>query len=200
MSIDKFTLMKSLTKSIALDIETTGLTPDDNSVVEIGCVIMKDGAVTNEIYHTYLKPHNKMSEQAQKVNGLSDEFLSTKPLFSNIVDDFLRFIKNEILIIHNAKFDISFLNMELQRIGKQQLTNIVIDSLEIAKSKYPHSSVSLDALTSRFNVPVFDRHGALGDATILAKTYIPMVAPKSQDLFEKLQEEDCVEYNKRKLL
>ena len=161
---------------VILDTETTGLsTADNHKIVEIGCVELNNQIPTNNVFHEYINPQRAVSEDAYKVHGYSNKFLSDKKIFSEIVENFLNFIRDKIIIIHNAPFDLSFLNYELKIINKKPI-NIknVIDTLEIARSKYPGSQNSLDALCKRFNIDNSKRekHNALIDCHLLKEIYV----------------------------
>ena len=173
-------------KEIVLDTETTGLSvKDGHRIVEIGCVELDDLVPTKNIFHCYLNPERKVSEQALKVHGYNDEFLSDKNKFSEIADKFLEFIKNKKIIIHNAEFDIAHLNNELKIAGKNKIsTDFVIDTLDIARNKFPGSSISLDALCKRFRIDNSKRnkHTALIDCELLAKVYINLLDQKEPTL------------------
>ena len=163
-------------KEIVLDTETTGLSvKDGHRIVEIGCIELDELIPTKNIFHFYLNPERKVSEEAFKVHGYSDDFLSDKQKFSEIADDFLTFIEDKKIIIHNAEFDIAHLNNELLIAGKEQImkTNVV-DTLDIARNKFPGSGISLDALCKRFRIDNSrrDKHSALVDCELLAKVYI----------------------------
>lgn len=166
-------------RAIVLDTETTGLDPKSgHRIVEIGCVELHHGLPTGQVYHVYLNPQRSMPAEAFRVHGLSEEFLSDKPLFHEIIDDFLDFIKQDPLIIHNARFDMKFLNAELENCGKPLLPfEQAIDTLAIAKQKFPGSPVNLDALCRRFQIDNSSRikHGALLDAEILAEVYLELL-------------------------
>jgi len=171
---------------VILDTETTGLSVRENHrIIEIGCIELDNQIPTNNIFHEIINPERKVSEAAYKVHGYSDEFLSNKKIFSEIADNFLDFINNKKLIIHNAPFDLSFLNHEL-KILKKKLINKddVIDTLEIARQKYPGSQNSLDALCKRFNVNNAKRikHSALIDCELLKEVYINLVDQKEPKL------------------
>ena len=171
---------------IVLDTETTGLSvKDGHRIVEIGCVELDDLIPTKKIFHFYLNPERKVSEEAFKVHGYSDEFLSGKKKFSEIADDFLKFIKDKKIIIHNAEFDITHINNELLIAGKEKIskTNIV-DTLDIARNKFPGSAISLDALCKRFRIDNSKRekHTALVDCELLAKVYINLLDQKEPKL------------------
>ena len=171
---------------VVLDTETTGLSIAENHrIVEIGCVELKNQIPTNRIFHEYLNPQRPVSEEAYKIHGYSDEFLSDKKTFSEISEDFLNFIKNKKIIIHNAPFDLSFLNYELRLINKKPINKEnVIDTLEIARAKYPGSQNSLDALCKRFNIDNSKRekHNALIDCHLLKEVYVNLVDQKEPKL------------------
>ena len=139
---------------VILDTETTGLSnTEKHRIVEIGCIELSNQISTNKIFHTYINPKRSVSKEAYKVHGYSDKFLSNQKIFSEISEDFLNFIKDKKILIHNASFDLSFLNYELKFINKEAIgKKNVIDTLEIARSKYPGSQNSLDALCKRFNI------------------------------------------------
>ena len=171
---------------IILDTETTGLsTAEKHRIVEIGCVELNNQIPTNKIFHEYLNPKRKVSEDAYKIHGYSDEFLSNKKTFSEIAISFLNFIKNKKIIIHNAAFDLSFLNYELKLINQKVIDkNNIIDTLEIARQKYPGSQNSLDALCKRFNIDNSrrEKHNALMDCQLLKEVYINLVEQKEPKL------------------
>ena len=173
-------------KEIVLDTETTGLSvKDGHRIVEIGCIELDNLVPTKNIFHVYLNPERKVSEKAFEVHGYSDEFLSTKQKFFEIADDFLKFIENKKIIIHNAEFDIGHLNNELNLIGKQKINNLnVIDTLELARNKFPGSGISLDALCKRFRIDNSrrEKHTALIDCELLAKVYINLIDQKEPTL------------------
>ena len=173
-------------KEIVLDTETTGLSVrDGHRIVEIGCIELDDLVPTKNIFHFYLNPERKVSEKAFQVHGYSDEFLSTKHKFVEIADDFLEFIKDKKIIIHNAEFDIGHLNNELSLIGKKKINNLnVIDTLELARNKFPGSGISLDALCRRFRIDNSrrEKHTALIDCELLAKVYINLIDQKEPTL------------------
>ena len=156
---------------IILDTETTGLsTIQKHRIVEIGCLELKDQMPTNNIFHVYLNPQRAVSEDAFKVHGYSDDFLSKQKKFSEIAGDFLNFIKNKKIIIHNAEFDLSFLNYELKLINEKGIDKSnVVDTLELARQKFPGSQNSLDALCKRYNIDNSKRekHSALVDCHLL---------------------------------
>ena len=171
---------------VILDTETTGLsTLEKHRIVEIGCIELDNQIPTNKIFHKYINPQRSVSEDAYKVHGYSDEFLSDKKTFSEISEDFLNFIKNKKIIIHNAPFDLSFLNYELKLINQKPINKEnVIDTLEIARAKYPGSQNSLDALCKRFNIDNSKRekHNALTDCQLLREIYINLVDQKEPKL------------------
>ena len=180
-------------KEIVLDTETTGLSvKDGHRIVEIGCIELDELIPTKNIFHFYLNPGRKVSEEAFKVHGYSNEFLSDKQKFSEIAEDFLKFIKDKNIIIHNAEFDMAHINNELLLAGKEKITKKnVIDTLDIARNKFPGSSISLDALCKRFGIDNSKRkkHTALVDCELLSKVYINLLDQKEPKLnFKNLDE------------
>tara|TARA_B100000686_G_C16614625_1_gene875722 strand:- start:380 stop:1048 length:669 start_codon:yes stop_codon:yes gene_type:complete len=173
-------------KEIVLDTETTGLSiKDGHRIVEIGCIELDNLVPTKNIFHFYLNPERKVSEQALKVHGYTDEFLSKKKKFKEIADDFLKFINNKKIIIHNAEFDIGHLNNELELSGNSKIKNTeIVDTLEIARNKFPGSGISLDALCKRFRIDNSrrEKHTALIDCELLAKVYINLLDQKEPTL------------------
>lgn len=171
---------------IILDTETTGLSvKDGHRIVEIGCLELDDLVPTGKKFHCYLNPERKVSESAFKVHGYSDEFLSNQKKFKEIAKDFLNFIGDKKIVIHNAEFDLSHLNNELQIIGLDQIKkNNVIDTLDIARDKYPGSSISLDALCKRFRIDNSRRqkHNAIMDCELLSKVYVNLLGQKEPSL------------------
>ena len=169
-------------KEIVLDTETTGLSvKNGHRIIEIGCIELENLIPTKNVFHCYLNPERKVSESALKVHGYTDEFLSDKKKFKEIVDDFLNFIAGKKIIIHNAEFDIAHLNNELSLINKDKIVkDNVIDTLEIARNKFPGSSISLDALCKRFKIDNSKRikHTALIDCELLSKVYINLIDQK----------------------
>tara|TARA_Y100000816_G_C26059454_1_gene556190 strand:- start:290 stop:952 length:663 start_codon:yes stop_codon:yes gene_type:complete len=166
---------------IILDTETTGIKiADGHRIVEIGCIELNDLIPTKKKFHCYLNPERKVSEDAFKVHGYTDEFLSKQKKFSEIVDEFLNFIEGKRLVIHNAEFDISHLNNELKILGKDEIKEEIIDTLKIAREKYPGSGASLDALCKRFNIDNTRRikHNAVIDCELLSKVYINLLDQK----------------------
>ena len=172
-------------REVILDTETTGLNPSNGDrVVEIGCVELVNHISTGETYHQYINPEKPMPEDAFKIHGLSDDFLSTFPKMSEVIDDFLNFIADSPLIIHNAEFDLRFLNAELELLKRPPLNiNKAVDTVKLARNKFPGASVSLDALCKRFNVDNSSRslHGALLDADLLASVYLELIGGKQPD-------------------
>ena len=170
---------------VILDTETTGLSvKDGHRIVEIGCIELDNLIPTKNKFHCYLNPERKVSEKAFEVHGYSDEFLSKQKKFSEVVDDFLKFIKDKRLVIHNAEFDIAHLNNELQLFGQNKIQNEIVDTLTLARNKYPGSQVSLDALCKRFRIDNSRRthHTALIDCDLLAKVYINLLDQKEPTL------------------
>ena len=169
-------------KEIILDTETTGLDiRDGHRIVEIGCLEIENFIPTKKTFHCYLNPERKVSEQAFKVHGYSDEFLSKQKKFSEVVDEFLNFIDGKKLVIHNAKFDISHLNNELMMVNRNKINfENVIDTLEISKNKFPGSQISLDALCKRYKIDNSRRvkHTALIDCELLSKVYVNLFDQK----------------------
>lgn len=171
---------------VILDTETTGLsTTENHRIVEIGCIELYDQIPTNKSFHHYVNPQRPVSEEAYKVHGYSNEFLSDKKTFSDISESFLNFIKDKKIVIHNADFDLSFLNYELKLINKEPIKKInVIDTLEIARGKYPGSQNSLDALCKRFSIDNSRRvkHNALLDCQLLKEVYVNLLDQKEPKL------------------
>ena len=171
---------------VILDTETTGLSiTEKHRIVEIGCIELENQIPTNRIFHEYLNPQRFISEDAYKIHGYSEKFLSNKKIFSEIAENFLNFIKDKKIIIHNAAFDLSFLDYELSLINKKAIDkNNIIDTLEIAREKYPGSQNSLDALCKRFNIDNSKRekHNAIIDCQLLKEVYINLVDQKEPKL------------------
>ena len=198
-------------KEVILDTETTGLSvKDGHRIVEIGCLELDNLVPTKNNFHCYLNPERKVSEKALEVHGYTDEFLSNKKKFKDTADEFLEFIKDKRLIIHNAEFDLSHLNNELKIIGKESLKNDVVDTLILARDKFPGSSISLDALCKRYRIDNSRRtkHTALIDCELLSKVYINLIDQKEPSLnfneenFENEQKikRDKVQYFKKIIL
>ncbi len=176
-------------KEIVLDTETTGISvKEGHRIVEIGCIELDNLIPTKNIFHLYLNPERKVSEKAFQIHGYTDEFLSKQKKFHEIGDEFLQFIKNKRLIIHNAEFDLAHLNNELKIFGKNKISNEVIDTLVLAREKFPGAPVSLDALCKRYRIDNSKRthHTALIDCDLLAKVYINLIDQKEPTLnFQK---------------
>ena len=190
-------------KEIVLDTETTGLSvKEGHRIVEIGCIELDNLIPTKKKFHCYLNPERKVSEKAFEVHGYSDSFLSDKMKFREIADDFLRFIKDKRLIIHNAEFDLSHLNNELQIIGKNKIDNEVIDTVSLARNKFPGSQISLDALCKRYRIDNSKRvqHTALIDCDLLSKVYINLIDQKEPTLDLKNKEEEVSKSNTGKFI
>ena len=185
-------------KEIILDTETTGLfVKDGHRIVEIGCIELEDLVPTKNRFHCYLNPERKVSEKALEVHGYTDEFLSKQKKFFDIVNDFLNFIDNKKLVIHNADFDLSHLNNELALLGKKRINKEnVVDTLALARDKFPGSPISLDALCKRYRIDNSKRtqHTALIDCDLLAKVYINLLDQKEPTL--NFQNED----NEKKII
>ncbi len=181
-------------REIILDTETTGISiKDGHRIVEIGCIELDNLIPTQKRFHCYLNPERKVSEKALEVHGYTDEFLSTKKKFIEIADEFLDFIEGKRLVIHNAEFDLGHLNNELKLIGKEKLTNDTVDTLTLARDKFPGSSISLDALCKRYRIDNSKRaqHTALIDCDLLIKVYINLLDQKEPTLnFKKVEEKE----------
>jgi DNA polymerase-3 subunit epsilon len=186
-------------KEVILDTETTGLSVrDGHRIVEIGCIELENLIPTKNRFHCYLNPERKVSEKALEVHGYTDEFLSTHKRFAEIVDEFLGFIENKRLVIHNAEFDLSHLNNELALLGKKKLNNEnVVDTLALARDKFPGSPISLDALCKRYRVDNSKRtqHTALIDCDLLAKVYINLLDQKEPTLNFKNEDNEKIIIN-----
>ena len=172
-------------KEVVLDTETTGLSvKDGHRIVEIGCIELENLIPTKNRFHRYLNPERKVSEKALEVHGYDDEFLSKQKKFNEIGNEFLEFIKDKKLIIHNAEFDLAHINHELKLFGKDKLNNEIVDTLILARDKFPGSPVSLDALCKRYRVDNSKRtqHTALIDCDLLAKVYINLIDQKEPTL------------------
>jgi len=186
-------------KEVILDTETTGLSiRDGHRIVEIGCIELEDLIPTKNRFHCYLNPEKKVSVKALEVHGYTDEFLSTQKKFAEIVDEFLSFIENKRLVIHNAEFDLSHLNNELALLGKKKLnSDNVVDTLALARNKFPGSPISLDALCKRYRVDNSKRtqHTALIDCDLLAKVYINLLDQKEPTLNFKNEDNEKITIN-----
>jgi len=185
-------------KEIVLDTETTGISiKEGHRIVEIGCIELENLIPTNNKFHCYLNPERKVSEKAFEVHGYTDEFLATQKKFNDISDQFLEFIKDKRLIIHNAEFDLGHLNNELAILGKKKIDNEIVDTLILARDKFPGSPVSLDALCKRYRVDNSRRtqHTALIDCDLLAKVYINLIDQKEPTLNFQNQDQEIKEKN-----
>ena len=207
-------------KEIVLDTETTGISvKDGHRIVEIGCIELDNLVPTNNKFHCYLNPERKVSEKAFEVHGYSDEFLAKQKKFSEVADKFLEFIDGKKIVIHNADFDLSHLNNELKILGKKKINNEIVDTLTLARDKFPGSPSNLDALCKRYRIDNSRRtkHTALIDCELLAKVYINLIDQKEPTLdfskkeisgetisqekinyFKKIIEPSNVELNKHK--
>jgi len=190
---------------VVLDTETTGLSlKDGHRVVEIGCIELNNQIPTSKKFHCYLNPERKVSEKALEVHGYTDEFLSDKKKFKEISDDFLNFIKNKKLIIHNAEFDLGHLNNELVIAGKDKISrDNVIDTLELARDKFPGSPINLDALCKRFRIDNSKRkhHTALLDCELLSKVYINLIDQREPtlNLYSQNEKKENLDLNNNNL-
>ena len=186
-------------KEVILDTETTGLSvKEGHRIVEIGCIELENFIPTNNNFHCYLNPERKVSEKALETHGYTDEFLSDKKKFKEIADDFLLYIKGKKLIIHNAEFDLSHLNNELKIVGKDLIKNEIIDTVVLARDKFPGSSNSLDALCKRYRIDNSrrEKHTALIDCDLLSKVYINLIDQKEPKLnFSNERNENNVRVN-----
>ena len=188
---------------IFLDTETTGLSVNDrHKIVEIACIETRDLLPTKRIFHKAINPQRDVPEEAFKVHGFSTEFLRTKETFDKVADSFLEFIKDKKIIIHNASFDLSFLNYELKLIRKNEIKkDNIVDSLEVARNKFPGSSNSLDALCRRFNIDLSrrEKHNALLDCELLREVYINLLDVREPKLIFSNESADVVETNSNNL-
>ena len=190
---------------VVLDTETTGLSvKDGHRIVEIGCIELNNQIPTLKKFHCYLNPERKVSEKALEIHGYTDEFLYNKKKFKEIADDFLNFIKNKKIIIHNAEFDLGHLNNELGLLGKEKINrDQVIDTLELARDKFPGSSINLDALCKKFRIDNSKRvqHTALIDCELLSKVYINLIDQKEPtlNLYNQKEKKDNLNLNKNNL-
>ena len=183
-------------KEIVLDTETTGISvKEGHRIVEIGCIELDNLIPTKNSFHCYLNPERRVSEKALEVHGYTDEFLATQKKFSDVGEEFLSFIRDKRLIIHNAEFDLGHLNNELSILGKKKINNEVIDTLTLARDKFPGSPVSLDALCKRYRVDNSNRakHTALIDCDLLAKVYINLIDQKEPTLNFQSQDNEIKE-------
>jgi|TARA_B100001540_G_scaffold48484_1_gene43516 DNA polymerase-3 subunit epsilon len=189
-------------KEIVLDTETTGISvKEGHRIVEIGCIELDNLIPTKNKFHCYLNPERKVSEQAFQVHGYNDEFLSKQKKFQDICQEFLDFIKGKRLIIHNAEFDLSHLNNELKLCGKDQINNEILDTLILARNKFPGSQASLDALCKKFSIDNSRRvtHTALIDCDLLSRVYINLIDQKEPTLNFKNQETEFKSENNSKI-
>jgi len=180
-------------KEVVLDTETTGISiKEGHRIVEIGCIELDNLVPTQKKFHSYLNPERKVSQKALEVHGYTDEFLSGQKFFKDVVDEFLNFIEGKKLIIHNAQFDLGHLNHELALIGKKKINNEIIDTLLLARDKFPGSSISLDALCKRYRIDNSKRaqHTALIDCNLLAKVYINLIDQKEPTLNFQNQDQE----------
>ena len=188
---------------IFLDTETTGLSVNDkHRIVEIACIETNNLLPTNKIFHKLINPERNVPEEAFKIHGFSTEFLKNKETFNKVVEEFLEFIKDKKIIIHNATFDLGFLNHELRLIGKNEIKkNNIIDSLEVARNKFPGSSNSLDALCRRFNIDLSrrEKHNALLDCELLREVYINLLDAKEPKLVFTNENEEIDSKNRNNI-
>ena len=187
-------------KEVVLDTETTGISvKEGHRIVEIGCIELENLIPTKNKFHCYLNPERKVSEKALEVHGYTDEFLSKQKKFDEIGEEFLSFIKDKRVIIHNAEFDLGHLNNELSIFGKKKIDNEIIDTLILARNKFPGSPVSLDALCKRYKIDNSKRtqHTALIDCDLLAKVYINLIDQKEPSLNFINEEENIAEINSK---
>ena len=191
-------------RQIVLDTETTGFRfSDGDKIVEIGCVELENFLPTGNTFHQYINPKRAMPQEAFKVHGLSDQFLEKFPIINDIIDDFLNFIRDDsVLVIHNAQFDMGFLNAELKALGRTQISmSRAIDTVKLAREKFPGAPASLDALCRRFKVDNSGRefHGALLDAELLSEIYLELVGGRQPD-FELSDNERTLDTKKKKVM
>ena len=190
-------------KEVVLDTETTGISiKDGHRIVEIGCIELDNLIPTQKKFHSYLNPERKVSEKALEVHGYDDNFLSDKKKFREIVDEFLSFIEGKKLIIHNAEFDLAHLNHELELLGKKKIKNEIVDTLILARNKFPGSPISLDALCKRYRIDnsIRTQHTALIDCDLLAKVYINLIDQKEPTLNFKNRDEKIKDIKKENIL
>ena len=188
---------------IILDTETTGISVQEgHRIVEIGCIELENLIPTKNKFHCYLNPERKVSEKALEIHGYTDDFLSNKKKFKEVVEEFLTFVKDKRLVIHNAEFDLSHLNNELKIIGKNKIDNEVVDTLSLARNKFPGSQISLDALCKRYRIDNSKRvqHTALIDCDLLSKVYVNLIDQKEPTLDFKNKEEDDSKLNSGKVV
>ncbi|WP_440908861.1 DNA polymerase III subunit epsilon [Candidatus Pelagibacter sp.] len=188
-------------KEVVLDTETTGLSvKEGHRIVEIGCIEIENLIPTKKNFHCYLNPERKVSEQAFEVHGYSDDFLSKQKKFAEVADEFLEFIDGKRLVIHNAEFDLGHLNNELLILGKKKINNEIVDTLVLARDKFPGSSINLDSLCKRYRIDNSRRtkHTALIDCDLLAKVYINLLDQKEPTL-DFQSEKKITENNNEKI-
>ena len=186
-------------KEIVLDTETTGISiKEGHRIVEIGCIELENLIPTKKKFHCYLNPGRKVSEKALKTHGYTDAFLSDKKKFNEIGDDFMEFIEDKRLIIHNAEFDLAHINNELSLIGKKKIKNEIVETHSLARDKFPGSLVNLDALCKRYRIDNSKRvrHTALIDCELLAKVYINLIDQKEPRLNFQINEKQDYEIDK----
>ena len=171
-------------RKLILDTETTGLDFENDKIIEIGIVELIDNVLTQNYFHEYINPEMNISLSAQKIHGISNEFLIGRPTFDKIAKKFLDFVKNDTIIIHNAEFDTNFINKELQNCGFNNIKNSIVDTIKIAKKEFPGQTVNLDSLCKKLNVNNTRQnfHGALLDATLLSKVYLKLTTGKQENL------------------
>jgi len=189
-------------KEVVLDTETTGISiKEGHRIVEIGCIELDNLVPTKNKFHCYLNPERKVSEKALEVHGYTDDFLAKQKKFKDIGEQFLEFIKDKRLIIHNAEFDLGHLNNELAILGKKEIKNEIIDTLVLARDKFPGAPVSLDALCKRYRIDNSNRtqHTALIDCDLLAKVYINLIDQKEPTLNFQNQDTDTKDKNNTKV-
>ena len=190
-------------KEVVLDTETTGLSvKEGHRIVEIGCLELDNLIPTKRKFHCYLNPERKVSEKALKVHGYTDDFLSKQKKFKEVFEEFLNFIEGKKLIIHNAEFDMAHLNHELELLGKKKLNNEIIDTLILARDKFPGSPISLDALCKRYRIDNSKRvqHTALIDCDLLVKVYINLIDQKEPTLDFQKQDEKSEDLKNENIL
>ena len=171
-------------RTLILDTETTGLNFSNDRIIEIGIVELIDNVLTQNCFHQYINPEMDINLSAQKVHGISNEFLIGKPTFNNVVKKFLEFIQDDDIVIHNAEFDTNFINKELQNCGFNNIKNTIIDTIKVAKKEFPGQTVNLDSLCKKLDVNNTRQnfHGALLDATLLSKVYLKLTTGKQENL------------------
>ena len=186
-------------RKLILDTETTGLNFENDKIIEIGIVELKDNVLTQNYFHQYINPEREISLSAQKIHGISNDFLTDKPTFRDIAQSFLDFVKDDLLIIHNAEFDANFINRELHDCGFNSIKNSIIDTIKIAKKEFPRQTVNLDSLCRKLNITNTreNYHGALLDATLLSKVYLKLTTGKQENL--NLKNIGSVNLNKNNL-